>query len=298
MTRTIRKKVLVIVLCLLSTGLHAQTKTLKVISYNIWNGFDFRKDIERKNNVIDWFNDQKPDVVALQELCGYNEETLLEDAKKWGHNYVVILKDNCHSVGLTSVNPIIVKEKVLEGLWHGMLHCETFGIDFFVIHLSPKDRDFRVKESEIIISKIASINNKSFMVLGDFNSHSPFDGDTDIANPNLLKNIRMSDFNNKASNNLFDNEFDYSVMASYIAYPLIDVTQRFVKTQDRYTYPAKVHLGAYKSLQDFQKNQRRIDYIMVSPELAKKCSNSSVFNDEETALLSDHYPVMAEFELN
>ncbi|MEL0186010.1 MAG: helix-turn-helix domain-containing protein [Flavobacteriaceae bacterium] len=62
------KKVLVIVLCLLGTGLHAQTKTLKVISYNIWNGFDFRKDIERKNNVIDWFNDQKPDVVALQEL--------------------------------------------------------------------------------------------------------------------------------------------------------------------------------------------------------------------------------------
>ena len=62
------KKVLVIVLCLLGTGLHAQTKTLKVISYNIWNGFDFRKDIERKNNVIDWFNDQKPDEVALQEL--------------------------------------------------------------------------------------------------------------------------------------------------------------------------------------------------------------------------------------
>ena len=159
MTRNFMKKVLVIVLCLLGTGLHAQTKTLKVISYNIWNGFDFRKDIERKNNVIDWFNDQKPDVVALQELCGYNEETLLDDAKKWGHNYVVILKDNCHSVGLTSVNPIIVKEKVLEGLLHGMLHCETFGIDFFVIHLSPKDRDFKVKESEIIISKIASINN-------------------------------------------------------------------------------------------------------------------------------------------
>ena len=297
MIRNIMKKVLVIVLCLLSNSLHAQTKTLKVISYNIWNGFDFRKDIDRKNNVIDWFNDQKPDVIALQELCGYNEKTLLEDAKKWGHNYAVILKDNCHSVGLTSANPIVVKEKVLEGLWHGMLHCETFGIEFFVIHLSPKDRDFRVKESEIIISKIASINNKSFMVLGDFNSHSPFDSDSDMANPNLLKNIRMSDFNNKANNNLFDNEFDYSVMASYIAYPLIDVTQRFVKTQDRYTYPAKVHLGAYKSLQDFEKNQRRIDYIMVSPELAKKCSNSSVYNDEETALLSDHYPVMAEFKL-
>ena len=107
-------------------------------------------------------------MLALQELCGYNQETLLEDAKKWGHNHAVILKDNCHSVGLTSVRPIAIKEKVLDGLWHGMLHCETFGIDFFVVHLSPKDRDFRVKESNIIISKIASIENKSFVVLGDF----------------------------------------------------------------------------------------------------------------------------------
>ena len=41
--------------------------------------------------MIDWFNNQKPDVVALQELCGYNEETLLKDVKV-GHNYVVILK--------------------------------------------------------------------------------------------------------------------------------------------------------------------------------------------------------------
>ena len=87
-------------------------------------------------------------------------------------------------------------------------------------------------------------------------------------------------------------------MASFMAYPLIDVTQRFVKTQDRFTYPAKVHLGNYNSLQDFEKSQRRIDFIMVSRELAKKCVNSTVYNGEETAMLSDHYPVMAEFKLD
>tara|TARA_E500000331_G_C17169956_1_gene675624 strand:+ start:56 stop:991 length:936 start_codon:yes stop_codon:yes gene_type:complete len=294
----IMKKVLIIALCFLATGLHAQTKTLKVISYNIWNGFDFRKDLERKNDVIEWLADQKPDVVALQELCGYNEESLLEDAQKWGHNYVIILKDKCHSVGLTSVNPVVLKERVIEDLWHGMLHCETFGIDFFVVHLSPKDRNFRVKESKIIISKINSIKNKSFMVLGDFNSHSPFDADTDLDNPDILKNVRVSDLNNKKYNNLIGNEFDYSVMASFIANPLIDVTQRFVKTDERFTYPAKANLGAYKSNVELDKNRRRIDFIMVSPEMAKKCKNSSVYNDEETALFSDHYPVMAEFELN
>ena len=62
---------LILTLCFVALGLRAQDekKPLKVISYNIWNGFDFRKDVERKNNVIDWFVDQKPDVVALQELC-------------------------------------------------------------------------------------------------------------------------------------------------------------------------------------------------------------------------------------
>ena len=291
------KKNLIIVLCCLSTGLCAQTETLKVISYNIWNGFDFRKDVERKNNVIDWFVANKPDVVALQELCGYNEEKLLEDAKKWGHNYAIILKDNCHSVGLTSVNPIVLKERVIEDLWHGMLHCETFGIDFFVVHLCPKDRDIRIKESKIILSKIASISNNSFMVLGDFNSQSPFDGDIDLDYPDALKNRRVSDLKNK-DNNLLDNEFDYSVMASFIANPLIDVIQRFVKPEDRFTFPAKAKIEAYKSYVELEKDRRRIDFIMVSRELAKKCRNSLVYNKEETDLLSDHYPVMAEFELN
>ena len=292
------KKTLILFLCFLSAGLHAQDKDLKVITYNIWNGFDFRKDIDRKNGVIDWLIDQKPDVLALQELCGYDQETLLEDAKEWGHNHAVILKDNCHSVGLTSVGPIVIKEKVLEGLWHGMLHCETFGVDFFVVHLSPKDRDFRVKESNIIISKISSIENKSFVVLGDFNSHSPFDGDIDMESPEFLERIRMSDSNNKANNNLLDSEFDYSVMSSFMSYPLIDVTQRFVSSQDRFTFPAEVLLKNYTSKESLEKNRRRIDFIMASRELAKKCVNSSVHNDKETGLLSDHYPVVAEFKLN
>ena len=292
------KKTLILFFCFLSVGLCAQDKDLKVITYNIWNGFDFRKDIDRKNGVIDWLVDQKPDVLALQELCGYNQETLLEDAKKWGHNHAVILKDNCHSVGLTSVRPIVIKEKVLDGLWHGMLHCETFGVDFFVVHLSPKDRDFRVKESNIIISKIASTDNGSFMVLGDFNSHSPFDGDIDSVSPEFLERIRMSDLNNKANNNLLDGEFDYSVMSSFMSYPLIDVTQRFVGSQDRFTFPGEVLLKNYKSKESLEKNRRRIDFIMVSRELAKKCVNSTVHNDKETGLLSDHYPVVAEFKLN
>ena len=94
---------------------------------------------------------QNPDVVALQELCGYTESRLLEDAKKWGHKYAVILKEDCYPVGLTSSKPIQLREKSRNGLWHGMLHCKTWGVEFFVVHLSPADLAFRIRESEIII---------------------------------------------------------------------------------------------------------------------------------------------------
>ena len=62
-----------------------------------------------------------------------------------------------------------------------MLHAKTTGINFFVVHLSPSQYKFRVKEVEIITTKIKAIKkeNQHYMVLGDFNSHSPFDGDFD-----------------------------------------------------------------------------------------------------------------------
>ena len=66
----------------------------------------------------------------------------------------------------------------------------------------------------------------------------------------------MSDFNNKANNNLFDNEFDYSVMAED------DVTQRIMKNT-RILHILTSCKGTFRSLQissRYQKNQRRIDY--------------------------------------
>jgi|TARA_B100001964_G_scaffold208177_1_gene240590 LEA14-like dessication related protein len=52
-----------------------QTPGIKVISYNIWNGFDWGKDVERKTNFIDWVNVQKPDVFALplEDVFHYSE---------------------------------------------------------------------------------------------------------------------------------------------------------------------------------------------------------------------------------
>lgn len=33
--------------------------TLKVMTYNIWNGFDWGKDTERRENLVNWVKSQK-----------------------------------------------------------------------------------------------------------------------------------------------------------------------------------------------------------------------------------------------
>lgn len=274
-----------------------QVKDLKIMSYNIWNGFDWGKDEERRDALTSWISSKEPDIVALQELCGYTEQKLLEDAKKWGHKYVIILKTGGYPVGLTSSKPIVLKEKVMEDLWHGMLHCKTWGIDIFVVHLSPADRDFRYKEAGIISEKIKVVKNEYYVVLGDFNAHSPFDGDVDLNFPKLLEKRQQSDLKNEKHNNLMDGQHDYSVMSTFLSIPLIDVIHRYVIPEERFTFPGKALIGIWQTAEQVEENKGRIDYIMASRALAKTANNGFIFNGDDTGMLSDHYPIMAEFQL-
>ena len=122
-----------LVLILVTGSLYSQegTTKLKVITYNIWNGFEWGEDSIRHKKAINWIKSQDPDVMALQELNGYTKDKLLLDAREWGHSFAEILKTTGYPVGITSNKPIVVKEKILGNMHHGALHCQTWGIDFF-----------------------------------------------------------------------------------------------------------------------------------------------------------------------
>ena len=261
------------------------SESLKVISYNIWNGFDWGKDTERRTNLQQWVKSQKADVVALQELCAYTPEKLEEDASKWGHNYSVLLKTSGYSVGLTSKYPIELKEKIIEGMHHGALHCKTNGIDFLVIHLHPGSIKRRKEETVILLDKIVEISqsNTKYMVLGDFNARSPFDADLYAYNGNAERKLNRS--------------LDYAVISKFLSFPLHDIVQNYTKDMgDRGSFPGRV-LGPInnESVEDLVARLIRIDYILVSPELYSKCTRATVHNKEDTWYLSDHYPVSARF---
>ena len=274
-------------------------ESLKVITYNIWNGYDWGKDENRRAKLSEWMDEQNPTIVGLQELCKYSPEKLKEDAKNWGHNYSVLLKESGYSVGLTSKFPIEIKEKVFEKMHHGALHCKTGGIDVFIIHFSPGSYKKRREEAKIILQKLEKVSesNQQYLVMGDFNAHSPFDADL-YKNEILLNRLRKSNADKPETGNLVDNELDFTVLSSFLSFPLIDVCQKHTEgIAERGSAPGLILGTVYNETDEQLRNRlQRIDFIMVSPELGKNCVNAEVYNKEPNWYLSDHYPVGAEFK--
>jgi len=280
---------------LLSLNLNAQpTETIKVISYNIWNGYDWGKDQARRTELVNWMANQKPDIVGLQELCKYSNKKLAEDANGWGHEYSVLLKKSGYSVGLTSKYPIEVVEKIRDGMHHGALHCKTGGIDVFVVHFSPSSFKKRREEAKVILQKFKKVanSNSKYLVMGDFNAHSPFDADL-YKNEILLNHYRESNADKPEKGNLVNNEFDFAVLSDFLAFPLIDVCRKFTNGMaERGSYPAR-SLGAVneETENELIGRMERIDYILLSPELGINCVSAEVYNGEANWYMSDHYPV-------
>jgi exodeoxyribonuclease III len=285
-----------------SSRQHPKTETLKVLTYNIWNGFDWGKDTLRRSKLQGWMKEQQPSVVALQELCAYTPEKLEEDAKAWGHNYSVLLKTSGYSVGLTSEFPIQAKEKIRDGMHHGALHCQTAKIDFLVVHLHPGSIKIRREETEILLRKLEKIRNENtrYIVLGDFNAHSPFDGHLYDPDGYFMNRLRKSNEGKGINGNIFMNDIDYSVLSSFLAFPLYDVVR--TKTNginERGSFPGRV-LGPLnnETTEQLVSRLERIDYILVSPAMKEKCIDAKVNNGEGNWFFSDHYPVQAKFIIN
>lgn len=278
-----------------------ELEKVKVISYNIWNGYDWGKDEARRTDIVKWMDKQAPDIVGLQELCKYSEKKLAEDAKGWGHNYSVLLKESGYSVGLTSKYPIEVVEKIRENMHHGALHCKTNGIDVFVVHFSPSSYLKRREEAGIIVTKmkVAARSNTKLLVVGDFNAHSPFDAD--LYRNNIVRDrTREMNPDKGEKGNLANGEIDYAVISNLLAFPLIDICQRFTKSMaERGSYPGRP-LGEINKETDEEliRRMERIDFILVSEELGKNAVSGQVHNGKANWYLSDHYPVSVEFKMN
>ncbi len=181
----------ILLLPVTSNGQPAGKEKLRIISYNIWNGFEH--NAHRRANFIDWIKGQQPDILAMTELVGFTEKNLGQLASEYGHKYYAIVKEEGYPVGITSNEPITVVKKQVEGFWHGMLHVKTHGLDIIVTHLSPHDWKFRLKEAQMLTKYIQDNQLDNCMVMGDFNAYSPFDADWVETHAQLIENMQKWD---------------------------------------------------------------------------------------------------------
>jgi exodeoxyribonuclease-3 len=166
-----------------------------------------------------------------------------------------------------------------------------------VVHFSPFSHVKRHEEAGIILSKLDEIRKQQnkYIVLGDFNAVSPFDAEFYKGKDAMMEAMKASEEQHDHVRNLLNGELEYGAIGAYLGFPLIDVVQKYTNSLDeRISCPTQVfekEKGEGRHI-----NSKRIDYILVSPELAKDCKNAFVANKADTWYLSDHYPVVAVFD--
>jgi endonuclease/exonuclease/phosphatase family metal-dependent hydrolase len=260
---------------------------LEVLSYNVWYGFT--KKPERKAGYLDFVKERKPDVVSLQELNGYTPEQLASDAKSWGHEHSVLLKENGFSTGITSNQPITEVRRTFEGFHHGLIRCRTHGVYFYVMHLHPGHWEIRLKEVDLLLKDLATLpNDAKVLMVGDFNTFSPRDKKVYDSSEDMVPFFRRLDKRWKSNRNLRNDELDYRHLQRLEDAGLTDLVaakrERFLGT-----FPTKIRPD------EDMGPPRRLDYLFASPNLAKACRSASCIVTERTSILSDHYPVGAKF---
>jgi gluconolactonase len=270
-------------------------ESLTLITHNVWYGFT-KKTEPRFSMWRKWMAAQAPDVVALQELNGYTSAKLAADAKSWGHEHSVLLKEDGFPTGITSRFPITDVKKIREGMHHGLLRCRIQGIWVYVIHFHPSNYQRRIEEAALLKADVAQLSDPDPQIIlaGDFNGFSPADRNQYDSDTKLVPFFQMLDERDANARNLNEGRIDYGGLEAILAQGYIDLIDQFRTPADRF-------IGTFPSPLVSDENHgtdRRLDYIFVSPNLRSHVVSTDILRDPVTEGLSDHFPVRATFRFS
>ncbi|WP_017259347.1 endonuclease/exonuclease/phosphatase family protein [Pedobacter arcticus] len=269
----------------------AQNKKLKIISYNVYVGMSSDKT-EGKKEFAEWFKQQNPDIVALQEVTGFTQTSLEKFAQSYGHPYAVLLVEGeKYPVAFTSKYPITNVKKVIDNMDRGFIQANILGQTFIVLHLSPFDYQTRRNEVDLVLATIKNNPSiKNWVVMGDFNSFAAIDS-LAYTDGELIANLKKYEQKYAPIRKLVDNKIDYYVINRMNQSNFYDALKLFHKDFVKTVHPKHF---APVGLPDVP---TRIDFVFVSKGLKKNVKSAEVLVDEFTDSHSDHYPMMIELQL-
>ena len=267
---------------------------VRVMSYNIFNGFGWGEDLEREDRFVEWIKQQDPEILGMEELCTFDLPKLKKLAARYGHPYAEIVIADGYPVGVTSKKPIVLKHKIEKDCGHGLVHVQTYGFDILVTHLNPSSTVKRQQEAAKISKYISDNNLDNCILMGDLNSHSPYDADYLESHSYEL----LAKYGGNGSSNLLDGQFDYSVIAHFLSVPLIDICRKYVTPDKRTSFPTPILMGQSRHPEYRDKSNERLDYLLLSPKVARLAVDAFIFNEGPTEYLSDHYPIAVDLILD
>ncbi len=255
---------------------------------------------EHIKKVADVIREINPDIVNLVEVEGLEVLNFLNDSFLVGLNYYVgfiqgIDTYTGQDVALLSRYPIenIIRytekgkssdvEKSVSKNYVADINVGDNKLSFIGIHLLARPYDnSRVEQRQAQADAIKTIalrkkdEGRQVIILGDFND---YDGDSCCIDIQLNKPV--TNVLNSLKKMDVDDEGDDLVNVSFLIGP-----------ENRYT----AHWDKNENGVVEQSELSAIDHILIAPELTSTLVNAYIYQDFNPIEVSDHFPVVAEFE--
>jgi exodeoxyribonuclease-3 len=272
------------------------TIDFKIVAYNIFEGgIDTSNPAcngsssNRLNAIAAFLRSLNPTVTILTELNNFDNLRFSNFANQWNHPYTAFLSARTgFHLGISSSFPLIELGQVKRDMHHGALlvevNCdEQTKIGLVATHLNPFSATARTMEAKMITDQLKKQDLKDWIIAGDLNSLSERDAtyyepSTKFSATKKLK----AKFLTQDSNSI-----DYTTINHFIQQGYIDTLRE--SDQFRSSVPTKLEVDPMHAL------KMRLDYILATKQLTDNLIEGNILDNESTAFLSDHYPVMASF---
>ena len=251
---------------------------LRVMAYNILNGGK-----NRGQYILEVIQATKPDMVVLEEV--YDEEFLQFLSHPLGMTYYLGTGNKERKVALLSKLPVLSfkSHHPIFPIWRNFIEAQieyepnrtirVIGVHP-IANLGIPFEIWRFFEAKYVTNHIRIYQNEPCLIAGDFNAIAPGEKVNTKSMPNWLKWIIY----------LQRNRVYHFSIKRFLSAGYTDCF-RFLDSDDGFTLPPP-HPNS------------RLDYILVNAKLKpflKKCW--VVREPKSVDLASDHYPVIAEFNI-
>ncbi|TDB75559.1 endonuclease/exonuclease/phosphatase family protein [Micromonospora sp. KC723] len=266
---------------------------LRVMTWNIRTGGRDRHGSDRRDLVVGVVSAQRPDVLALQELRGFDRGGLLDEfagrvgmrphlARSWFGQPVAVL-----------VRPplrVLATGRVRRPFHHAtarvVVVTSAGSLAVFCTHLNPYSGGRRRMEADWLAAAVRAAGGPLALVAGDLNGLDPMVEHADrlaaLPAHHRRRHLRRD-----------NHTVDTRAVSRLLAAGLVDlwrVGAGDTGEADGLTVPTR-HGGA-------EFTGMRLDYLLGTAAVAERVRRVRVVRGGEADLASDHYPVVADLDLD